>query len=266
MTFSMADSIYPRNIAAGEYDAGLGYVDGEWATAPVIRKMFAGKHVVTLTVTGVTSGADGIDCEEGNPNAAEAIAWVAGKAAVEPGSRPVAYADLATRGYSMGEIVAGLSALGVPRSQYRVLTAHYTGRPHICSPQDCGTSFTADGTQWTNQAPGLNGSVIDASLLADSFFGTTPQTVEYDMAKLAVLKQGDSDQPGEFWAVHRLQVLLAEAGKLNGITAAAGLSDDGSFGPKTTAALKAVQGHYGITRDGIAGAQSWGVLLTGSPS
>ena len=34
MTLTMADSITPGNLPGG-YDAYLGYVDGDWPTAPV---------------------------------------------------------------------------------------------------------------------------------------------------------------------------------------------------------------------------------------
>jgi len=97
-----------------------------------------------------------------------------------------------------------------------------------------------------------------------------PQWTEFDMSKIAVLSIGAADTPGGgFWSVHRLQVLLNMTGDLNGVTAARSSvmgAPDGSFGPKTQAAVRGVQQHYGIAADGIAGAQTWSVLLTGSAS
>src|SRR5262249_45350140 len=131
--------------------------------------------------------------------AASGAEWIARKLAAEPDSRPVAYASLAHPGYSMAEVIAELLALGIGRAQYRVLTAHYTGQAHICSPATCRDSenrpigFTADGTQWTSKFPGLNGSRIDMSLLADDFFGApAPVTnwTEKIMQQLPELKQG----------------------------------------------------------------------------
>ena len=114
-------------------------------------------------------------------------------------------------------------------------------------------SVAMDGTQWTNEALGRD---LDQSVLLASFFGTLPPEpgyVEFDMSKLAVLQKGASDKSGAgFWSVHRLQVLLAETGKLSGVGPAKGLRDDGEFGAATAAAVKAVQAHYGITQDACA--------------
>lgn len=172
----MADSITPANLP-GTYLAYLAYTDGRWPTANAVRKAHPSAHLVTLTVTGRTLNADGIDCEPGNVNALKAAAWVVAKrASGEP--RPVVYADLASAGYSMTEVVAALARMGVTRGQVRLLTAHYDGE-HICAPvRGCKDAdgnliaFTADGTQWTDTAPGLHGSKIDMSILLDDFFGT----------------------------------------------------------------------------------------------
>jgi len=273
MTRAMPDSVSPGRLPGG-YLAYLGYVDGLFVTVPTLHSKFPGRKVVGLTVTGATVRADGIDCEPGNPDAAAAAAWVQRKHAASPGSRPIVYADLESEGYSMTEVIAELAALGITRGQVRLLTAHYTKTAHICGPQTCAgrdasgavITFTADGTQWTDEFAGLGGP-IDMSLLSDGFFSAPvpAQWTEFDMSKLPVLKTGDADKPGSFFHVHRLQALTALAGALNGLHAAAGLTGDGVFGAATDAAVRAVQAHYGITEDGIAGRQTWSVLLTGSP-
>jgi hypothetical protein len=176
----MADSITPGNMPMG-CTAYLGYVDGNWPTASRLPELFPGARYVSLTVLGSTLSADGVDCEEGNPiNAHRAAVWAHDKLAASPGSRPVMYADLATPGYSMSEVLQELAGLGVNREQVRVLTAHY-GSQRICSAAaGCKDkdgkliAFTADGTQWTDEYPGINGSKIDMSLLADDFFGPPP--------------------------------------------------------------------------------------------
>jgi hypothetical protein len=176
MSISMPDSVTPADLPAG-YPAYLAYCDGQWATEAQVRAAHPGAHVLTLTVTGLTLGADGIDCEPGNVNAAEAADWVRRKLAVAPSSRPVVYASMeGDPGYGMPWVIAALLRLGISRGQYRVHTAHYTGHPHVCSPQSCEAGgqpigYTADGTQWASAFPGLNGSVIDMSLLADDYFG-----------------------------------------------------------------------------------------------
>jgi hypothetical protein len=176
MTLAMPDSVTVGNLPMG-YPAYLGYVDGDFQTAARLPALFPGAQHLTLTVTGNTLNADGIDCEEGDVDAAGAADWVKRKLAADPGSRPAVYADLATVGYSMAEVIAALLNLGIARVKYRVLTAHYGWKPggdaeHICSPSTCGTAFTADGTQWTDSFPGIGGSKIDMSLLADDFFGS----------------------------------------------------------------------------------------------
>lgn len=183
---SMADSITVANLPGG-FGAYAGYCDGDFDTESELRARFPGAELVIFTVTGASSAhgvkiVPGADAEPGNVNAIGAALWAARQVKADPLSRPVVYADLATPGYSMAEVIAELLALGVTRSQYRVHTAHYTGRAHLCSAaQGCTgadgslVGFTADGTQWTDQYPGLNGSLIDMSLLADDFFaGPTP--------------------------------------------------------------------------------------------
>lgn len=175
-TISMPDSINPENLLSG-YPAYLGYADGDWATAEVLRTLFPGAHLVILTVNGSTLDADGVDCEPGNINAKGTADWVRRKLAASPSSCPVVYADLASEGYSMSEVLAELGALGIGRGKVRLLSAHYAGE-HICSPaRGCRDkdgnviAWTADGTQWTSTYPGIGGSEIDMSLLGADFFG-----------------------------------------------------------------------------------------------
>lgn len=52
------------------YPAYLGYIDGGWPAAPRLRELFPGAHVIGLTVLGESLEADGVDCAEGNVNAA----------------------------------------------------------------------------------------------------------------------------------------------------------------------------------------------------
>lgn len=175
MTLAMPDSIIPPNLPAG-YGQYLVYVDGLWSTAAEVGKLHPQAQLLRMTVSGSTLNADGIDCEPGDVTAAAAAAWVKRKLASAPASRPVVYADLASEGCSMTEVLAELGALGIVRLQVRLLTAHY-GKQHICSPangcrdaQNKLITFTADGTQWTETYPGAGGSLIDMSELSSSFF------------------------------------------------------------------------------------------------
>lgn len=182
---AMADSITVADLPPG-CGAYAGYADGRWPTEADLRARFPGAKLVIFTVTGGTAAhgvkiVPGADAEPGNVNAQGAALWALRQIRADPLSRPVLYADLASPGYSMAEVIEALLNLGVTRSQYRVLTAHYTGRAHLCSAAEgCRgadgelVGFTADGTQWTSGYPGLNGSTVDMSALADDFFGPPP--------------------------------------------------------------------------------------------
>lgn len=283
MTLAMPDSISVSNLPDG-YPAYAGYGDGLYANEAELRARFPGAELVIFTVTGGTAAHGikivlGIDAEPGNPDAAAAARWVQQQLAASPGSRPIVYADLASPGYSMTEVVSELKARGITTDRVRLLSAHYGIGRHICRPSTCPVPVQMDGTQWTDQFPGAGGAAIDMSELLDSFFGTVQspqQWTEFDVAKLPVLTLGASDKAGGgFWSVHRLQALLSTTGKLNGIAAAAGLAEDGVFGPSTAAAVRAVEEHYHQHDPAMivdppgkvtAGHQVWSVLLTGSPS
>jgi hypothetical protein len=265
MTITMPDSIKPASLPAG-YPAYLGYEDGEWPTAAGLRTAHPEAHVVGLTVLGGTLEAAGVDCEPGNVNAVGAAGWVKRKLASAPASRPVAYADLESPGYSMAEVIAALLNLGIPRVKYRVLTAHYTGTAHICSPSTCGTAFQADGTQWTSKYPGIGGADIDMSLLDDSFFGAAapaePTWQETAMQNLPLdVKQGAS---GEVVRTIQSLCIARHQGALLGVSGDRHDGVDGVFGAATTAAVKAVQkaaGFTGAQQDGAVGPLTWPKLF-----
>jgi hypothetical protein len=165
---NMLDSIIPANLPPGA-DAYLGYVNGQWPTYNTVKAMFPGVPVLSMTVLpGVR--AEGCDCETGDLTIGQVPGWVREELAAGA-SRPVVYMGAA----NMRPVSAALSAAGIARAQVRLLSAHYGVGKHICGPGTCGYP-QADGTQWTDAAPGLNGSLIDESLLSPGFFGTnTPK-------------------------------------------------------------------------------------------
>ena len=69
MTLAMPDSTVVANLPGG-YDAYLGYVDGDFVTAPGLRAKFPGAELVLLTVTGQTVDCAGADVENGDLTAA----------------------------------------------------------------------------------------------------------------------------------------------------------------------------------------------------
>ncbi len=75
-----------------------------------------------------------------------------------------------------------------------------------------------------------------------------PHWTETVVNTLPTLRKGNTGTP-----VKRLQALLNVAGQR--------LTEDGSFGPLTDAAVRAEQRQAGIGVDGIAGRQTWSTLL-----
>lgn len=251
MTLTMADSIYPENLPA-DYDAYLGYVDGEWPTAPELYTRFPGKPILSLTVLGGRAVADGCDRETGDLTAASAARWVAWRLAAGAW-RPVIYASIE----NMAEIWMRLNERLIARDEVRLLSAHWNAGPHICGPATCkypGLTRAMDGTQHTNKAAGIGGSKIDSSLLADDFFGAAPKPTpvtnwqEIMMSKLPVVREGARG---------------ADVRTVQGLCIARGhtIKVDGIFGPVTASAVRQIQATAKIAVDGIVGPQTWPVLM-----
>jgi hypothetical protein len=251
MTLTMADSITPTNLPAG-YSAYLGYVDGKWPTAATLKRQFPAAHILTLTVLGGNAVADGCDVESGDLTPASGAVWVLDRLAAGA-VRPVVYASASV----MSGVLASLAARGVARGKVRLLSAHYSAGQHVCGPSTCKLlAEPADGTQWTDSAPGVGGTRIDASLLVDGFFGgtTTPTTPpatswqETMMHALPTLKEGTSGAQ-----VRTVQGLLLARG--------CSLTLDGVFGPATAATVERFQGSAHLTADGVVGPHTWPALM-----
>lgn len=241
MTLTMADSIYPDNLPSG-YSAYLGYVDGYWPTAALLPAKFPGKNILSLTVKGGSAVADGCDVENGDLTPARGAQWAKQEIATR-GGRPVLYASAGT----MGAVLSELAAVKVARSSVRLLSAHYGDGAHICGPSTCRlVSVTMDGTQWTDTARGSNGTAIDASVLADDFFGAVPSS------PYPALRLGATGTP-----VKTMQERLNAWG--------AKLTVDGAFGSATLTALEVFQRSHGLTVDGVCGPLTW-AQLNASPA
>lgn len=176
------DSIRATNLPPG-VPAYAGYVDGIWADYDAICARFPGAQVLSIAVF-VADNADCLDIETGDATPGQAPAWT--KRQHRRGlARPCLYASAGI----MNLVHDNLTAAGLPRSSYRLWSAHYGSGPHICGPDTCKlVKVACDGTQWTDAAPGVNGSKVDESLLADNFFaGDLPADAEDDM---------------EFWLEH----------------------------------------------------------------
>jgi hypothetical protein len=150
-------SLIPANAPAV-----AGYVGGRWPTYHELATRFP--HAKRLSIA-VNAGEDAecLDVEPGDATVSQAAAWI--KRQRNRGvKRPVVYCSVSqARG-----VVSALKAAGLGRSSYRLWTAHYTGRAHLCSSA-CGFGMptTADATQWTDRALGRS---LDESLCAHGFW------------------------------------------------------------------------------------------------
>ena len=176
MTLRMADSVTPANLPLKGYDAYAGYTSGLFPTFPVLREMLAGLGVHLLSIAiDAAHDADCLDVENGDATNAQAPGWVM-RQQKRGEQRPVVY----TSASNAAALIETLRSHGIARSQVRLWSAHYGHGKHICGPGHCQYP-QADGTQWTDSAPGNGGSKIDESLLAAGFFGTAPKPAREDM-------------------------------------------------------------------------------------
>jgi peptidoglycan hydrolase-like protein with peptidoglycan-binding domain len=245
-------------------EAVAGYVDGHVGDQPNaawLKAHYPHAHVLTIA-NSAAHDADALDIEQGDATPAQAVAWY-DRQRGNGAARPCLYASASVM---QADILPVLRGAAIPRPSVRLWSAHYGQGSHICGPASCGlTSISMDGTQFDDHALGRD---LDQSLLADGFFGTPPSPVpawqEAIMNTLPTLKQGAKDTPGHVYYVSRMQALIKVLGEINNLAVAACQETSGTFDAATTAALKQVQGHFGLTADGICGPKSWSVLVTGS--
>lgn len=98
--------------------------------------------------------------------------------------------------------------------------------------------------------------------------GSTPQPPPADWTEqmimaLPTLGANDLDLAGQVQYVHRIQALVRVIGQINSLPAAAVVATDGVYGPQTQAGVKAIQGFFGLSQDGITGQATWHHLVTG---
>lgn len=95
----------------------------------------------------------------------------------------------------------------------------------------------------------VNGQYIRGFITPDFASAATPEPKTKAWVELPVLRKGVNGGH-----VKTLQILLNKYNK-------AGLAEDGNFGSKTLAAVKAYQKARKLTVDGVVGALTWGKLL-----
>ena len=259
------DAQFPRGAQA--YAA---YVDGQVASQPnwswVVAE-FPNAYHLSITLNA-DEDADALDIENGAATPGQATGWWQ-RQRNRGLQRPCLYANASTM---QASVIPLIRAGTIARPLVRLWSAHYAGQ-HICSPSSCGAvSIAMDGTQWTSSAWGRD---LDESLLVADFFGTPPAPKpapspvpawqEAVMNKLPTLSEGAEDKAGEVFFVHRLQALVHLYGQITGLADAVCQMVTGNYDAATAACVRAMQGHARITADGIAGPQTWSVLITGTP-
>jgi hypothetical protein len=246
----MYDSIVPSMLPEVKADAYAGYVDGTWNDYAEIVKTHPGSNVLSIAVNA-DADADCLDIERGDADIS-ALAdglWYARQ--IKRGvQRPCFYMSASLLSTAQGYL------RHLPRSSYRIWSAHYTNK-HMCGPKTCGYGLSdVDGTQWSS------GESFDTSELNDNFFtiikNDVPSWELAMMSAMPVLKLGDKDGTGVEW-IHRIQLLLS------GIFGYP-LTADGIFGPRTQSAVKLLEKRYGLPENGTVNESEWQVLVTGSHS
>jgi hypothetical protein len=171
---TMFDTIdpQPRDALSGlDVEAVAAYGNGRYANFAAARREFPKAHVIEIDVDGQGIGHAG-DFEAGDMPYAEAGSWA--KRRIEAGvGRPVIYFQVS----AWRPVMESLAAAGVQRDHVRLWTAHYNGRPHLCSEAcNFGVTGQADATQWGSA--GASGTLsgpyadrnIDVSATADDFW------------------------------------------------------------------------------------------------
>jgi hypothetical protein len=198
---TMRDSVTPADLPVGA-DCYAGYVNGRYANLAAIEALFPTTPIVSIAVTARVR-ANMLDIEKGDADPDDFPTWASNE--IQLGAwRPAGYASLSV----WPEILADCARASIRREQIRIVTAHYTGKAHICGPTNCGASFTADGTQWADHGPLGNGH-YDQSLLQDNFFAPHPAPpVQEDTDMPVVTRCTDPKQHDEILVTGVLDVPL----------------------------------------------------------
>lgn len=160
----MFDSTQVGQIPGGAA-AVAGYVNGMYQTYPSLVGKFPKAHVLSIAVS---SHADAVclDVERGDATNEVAPGWLKRQQALGV-KKPWVYTSVS----NAMALQRTLTAAGIPRDQYILWTAHYSGHPHLCD-HTCGFGpVQADATQWWDKA---YGRVLDISLVRDGIWTPPP--------------------------------------------------------------------------------------------
>lgn len=135
--------------------------------------------MIRISVTASANAGDCLDVESGDATNESAPGWVKMRLGHTATPKPWVY----TSASNVANLVAALGKVGIARDKVFIWSAHYTGRPHICSPRECGYP-QADGTQWTDKALGRN---LDASVISTYMLPNTTVAARFVAAPSALI-------------------------------------------------------------------------------
>lgn len=175
--------------------AVAGYINGHYANYTEVLNKWPHAHHLSIDVNG-SANADCLDIEKGDATNATAPGWVRRQKA-RGIHRPCLYTSVS----NANALLDTLAHAGIGRKDIRLWLAHYTLKPHICSPA-CwpGLKTVADGTQWTSRARGMS---LDQSLMNDAFYGLpqpVPGPLPVPVPKPKLFPKAPVPMPAWWWA------------------------------------------------------------------
>lgn len=162
---TMYDSVNLADIPSSA-GAVAGYVNGKWATYPLLAAKFPKALRLSISVNA-EGDAECLDVEPLDATNAQAPEWFRRQKTLRPTHKPKLYTSLS----NVMALVGVMTAAGIHPDEYQIWSAHYTHTAHLCGPScGFGLNFTVAATQYTDIALARN---LDASLVSAGFF-TTP--------------------------------------------------------------------------------------------
>lgn len=224
-------------------DYFAGYLDGIFANIAVIHAKYPAAGILTIDVLG-TRVADCLDVEPGDASNTRVVPWF--KAALSGGiTKPCIYSSVS----NIDTLVNLFNSAGIPRTAYRLWSAHYGSGSHICGPATCRETQTAcDATQFTDTADNRS---LDESVALSNFFTAVTPPAPVGNPTLSLNDTGS--------AVRTLQE------RLNAWHANPEVKVDGNFGTGTQTAVRDFQAAEHLAVDGVTGPATWTALLKTPP-